>query len=98
MRGQPLVFDGLVIAATERDRVVALDPADGRVVWSTVIGEPLTDVQAVAGCGDIDPLGITGTPVIDTDSGTVYVVGETRVRGGVRTRASWLRRGCCRGG
>lgn len=84
VRGQPLVFDGLVIAATERDRVVALDPADGRVVWSTVIGEPLTDVQAVAGCGDIDPLGITGTPVIDTHSGTVYVVGETRVIGGVR--------------
>lgn len=84
VRGQPLVFGGLVIAATERDRVVALDPVDGHVVWSTVIGEPLTNVQAVAGCGDIDPLGITGTPVIDPHSDTVYVVGETRVSGGVR--------------
>lgn len=84
VRGQPLVFDGFVIAATERDRVVALDPKDGRVVWSTVIGEPLTDVEKVAGCGDIDPLGITGTPVIDTSSDTVYVVGEVRHSGGIR--------------
>ncbi|MGN6753178.1 MAG: outer membrane protein assembly factor BamB family protein, partial [Intrasporangium sp.] len=82
VRGQPLVFHGLVIAATEDDRVVALDPKDGRVVWSIVIGEPLTDVQQVAGCGDIDPLGITGTPVIDTRSGTVYVVGEIHGGGG----------------
>lgn len=84
VRGQPLVFHRLVIAATERDRVVALDPADGHVVWSTLVGEPLTDVQAVAGCGNIDPLGITGTPVIDTHSDTVYVVGETQDGGRVR--------------
>lgn len=82
VRGQPLVVDGLVIAATERDRVVALDPADGRVVWSTIIGEPLTDVRQVAGCGNIDPLGITGTPVIDSRSDTVYVVAEVGDGGG----------------
>jgi hypothetical protein len=40
------------------------------------IGAPLTDVDKVAGCGDIDPLGITSTPVIDAGSDTVYVVGE----------------------
>jgi polyvinyl alcohol dehydrogenase (cytochrome) len=74
--GQPLVADGKIIAATETNRVVALSPADGKVLWSASLGTPLTNVQSVAGCGNIDPLGITSTPVIDTASGTVYVVGE----------------------
>ena len=74
--GQPLVADGKIIAATENNRVVALNPADGQVLWSVSLGTPLTDVQTVAGCGNIDPLGITSTPVIDTATGIVYVVGE----------------------
>ncbi len=74
--GQPLVADGKIIAATETNRVVALNPADGQVLWSVSLGRPLTDVQKVAGCGNIDPLGITSTPVIDTATGIVYVVGE----------------------
>jgi polyvinyl alcohol dehydrogenase (cytochrome) len=74
--GQVLVAAGRVIAATETNRVVALDPSDGSVLWSTSLGPALTNVDSVAGCGDIDPLGITSTPVIDTNSGTVYVVGE----------------------
>jgi outer membrane protein assembly factor BamB len=74
--GQPLVAGGKVIAATETNRVVALSPADGKVLWSASLGSPLTNVQSVAGCGNVDPLGITSTPVIDTAAGTVYVVGE----------------------
>jgi hypothetical protein len=84
VRGQPLVVGGRVIAATERNRVVALDPRTGRVLWSTTIGRPLTHVGAVAGCGNIDPLGITSTPVIDTATGTIYVVGEVYDGGRVR--------------
>ena len=57
VRGQALVFAGRVVAATENNRVVALDPRNGAVLWSASLGPPLTDVQAVAGCGDIDPLG-----------------------------------------
>jgi polyvinyl alcohol dehydrogenase (cytochrome) len=74
--GQPLVADGKIIAATETNRVVALRPTDGKVLWSASLGTPLTNVKSVAGCGNIDPLGITSTPVIDTATGTVYVVGE----------------------
>lgn len=74
--GQPVVAGGHVIAATEGNRVVALDPATGRQVWAVTLGTPLTDVDAVAGCGNIDPLGITSTPVVDPATGTVYVVGE----------------------
>ncbi|WP_222431944.1 PQQ-binding-like beta-propeller repeat protein [Leekyejoonella antrihumi] len=76
VRGQPVVAGGRIIAATERNRVVALDPATGRVLWSRALGAPLTDVAQVVGCGNIDPLGITSTPVIDTVHGIVYVVAE----------------------
>src|SRR6266700_839643 len=73
--GQPLLVGTLVIAATEGDSVYALDQATGRVTWRTHVGTPvpLSDLP----CGNIDPLGITGTPVYDTGSGIVYAVAET---------------------
>lgn len=80
--GQPVVAGGRVIAVTETNRVVALDPTTGNVVWSGSLGTPLTDVGSVAGCGNIDPLGITSTPAVDTASATVYVVGEVSAGGG----------------
>jgi polyvinyl alcohol dehydrogenase (cytochrome) len=76
VRGQPLVADGRILAATENDRVVALDPGSGRVLWSTSLGRPLTDVADAVGCGNIDPLGVTSTPVVDPATGTLYVVAE----------------------
>jgi polyvinyl alcohol dehydrogenase (cytochrome) len=82
VHGQPLVADGRILAATEENRVVALDPRTGKVLWSASLGAPLSNVDAVAGCGDIDPLGITSTPVVDTTSGVVYVVGEVSTGGG----------------
>jgi outer membrane protein assembly factor BamB len=75
VRGQPLVARGRVVAATETNLVVALDPATGRVLWSVSLGPPLTGVAAAVGCGNIDPLGITSTPVVDPATGTVFVVG-----------------------
>jgi polyvinyl alcohol dehydrogenase (cytochrome) len=82
VHGQPVVADGRIFVATEGNRVVALDPRTGQVLWSVSLGAPLTNVGSVAGCGDIDPLGITSTPVVDTASGTVYVVGEISTGGG----------------
>lgn len=76
MYGQPLVFDGMVIVATEDDDVFSLTLSTGKVVWKRKLGDPLTGVASKVGCGDIDPLGITSTPVIDPDTGTVYVVAE----------------------
>src|SRR5271170_6419023 len=54
---------GLVIVATEDNAVVALDPVTGSTVWQSRLGPavPLSKLE----CGNIDPLGITGTPVID---------------------------------
>ena len=73
--GQPLLVGRLVIAATENDSIYALDASTGHVVWRTHVGTPVP-LSALA-CGDIDPLGITGTPVYDQGSGLVYAVAET---------------------
>ncbi len=73
--GQPLLVGTLVIAATENDSIYALDSATGQVAWRTHVGTPvpLADLP----CGDIDPLGITGTPAYDAGNGLVYAVAET---------------------
>ncbi|HWE54060.1 MAG TPA: PQQ-binding-like beta-propeller repeat protein [Acidimicrobiales bacterium] len=80
--GQPVVADGRVFVGTEDDDVYALDAHDGRVLWHATLGAPLRNVGANAGCGDIDPLGITSAPVVDTATGTVFVVGEISNGGG----------------
>ncbi|MBS2963606.1 PQQ-binding-like beta-propeller repeat protein [Actinocrinis puniceicyclus] len=76
--GQPLLLGGMVVAATENDSVYGLSPADGRVLWRTAIGRPQPLSQLP--CGDIDPLGITGTPAYDPVTGSLFVLGETEGR------------------
>jgi polyvinyl alcohol dehydrogenase (cytochrome) len=73
---QPLIAEGRVYAATEGDDVYALSASDGRLLWRTNLGAPLRNVADYAGCGDVDPLGITSTPVIDPATRTLYVVAE----------------------
>jgi outer membrane protein assembly factor BamB len=72
---QPLVVDGLLIVATESDRVMALTPSTGRVVWKTTVGSPVPLSRLP--CGNIDPSGVTGTPVYDATTDTVFAVAET---------------------
>lgn len=73
--GQPLVVGDMILAATENDSVYALDPATGKVRWRTHVGTP----QPLSGlpCGNIDPLGITGTMAYDQPTGRVFAVAET---------------------
>src|SRR3984885_189400 len=73
--GQPLVVGDTVIAATENDTVYALSESTGAVVWRHHLGTPVP--RSTLQCGDIDPLGITGTPVYDQGNGLVYAVAET---------------------
>ncbi len=73
--GQPLVVGGDVIAATENDSVYALNESTGAVVWRAHVGTPVP--LSSLPCGNIDPLGITGTPAYDQDDGLVYAVAET---------------------
>src|SRR5713101_2982488 len=71
---EPLVVAGQVIVATEHDTLYALDARTGQVHWHTTVGTPvpLSDLP----CGNIDPLGITGTPVYDPQTGLVFAVAE----------------------
>ena len=73
--GQPLVVGGEVIAATENDSIYALNRATGQAIWRTHVGTPVPR-QDLNGCGDIFPLGITGTPIYDASNGLVYAVAE----------------------
>lgn len=70
---EPLVYGGEVFVATENNSVYALNAQTGSVVWHTNLGEPVE--SNILPCGDIVPVtGITGTPVIDPSTGTLYVV------------------------
>jgi polyvinyl alcohol dehydrogenase (cytochrome) len=60
--GQPLVIGNVVIAATENDTMFGLARATGRVLWKTHVATPLP--LRSQPCGNIDPLGITSTPVL----------------------------------
>jgi len=73
--GQPLAIGGLVIAATEGDTVYGLDRATGQIRWHVHLGTPVP--LSALPCGDIDPLGITGTTVYDRATRMVYAVAET---------------------
>jgi len=70
--GQPLIAGPTVIAATEADSVYAFSAASGATRWRTNLGTPVRGGDLP--CGDIDPSGITSTPVIDMAAGTVWVV------------------------
>lgn len=62
---------GMVLVATEDNTVYALDGASGREVWKQFLGRPVS--RSSLSCGNINPLGVTGTPVIDPSSQTIYL-------------------------
>jgi len=70
--GEPLVSGGRVVVATEHDSVYSFDAAGGHAVWNMNLGDPVP--RSALACGNIDPTGITGTPVVDPGTGTIYVV------------------------
>ena len=71
---EPLVYGTMVIVATEGNTIYALDAATGNLLWSKNYGISVPGGEFP--CGNISPVGITGTPVIDPASGTLYAVGE----------------------
>jgi outer membrane protein assembly factor BamB len=72
--GEPLVVGQRALVATEHDSLYALELRTGKVQWSTSVGEPVP--LSTLPCGNIDPLGITGTPVYDPATGLVFAVAE----------------------
>src|SRR5712691_3473893 len=72
---QPLYIEGgtngpMIIAVTESNNVYALDATTGLPIWSrTDIGPAVTSGLP---CGNINPAGITGTPVVDLTSRRLF--------------------------
>ena len=69
----PIVARGLTIVVTENDTAYAFGPSN-RLVWKHHLGTPAPQSQLP--CGDIFPLGITGTPVYSARTGLVYFAAE----------------------
>ena len=73
-----------VFVATEKDSVYAFDAdsASCQILWQkslTGTGETWVLSADESGCGDLAPnIGITGTPVIDPSTNTLYVVAKTK--------------------
>lgn len=98
---EPLYVPGLTIhgavhnvafVETENDSVYAFD-ADARnagaPLWQTsfLVNGATTVSSGDVGCDDISPqYGITGTPVIDASSNTMYVVANTKENGNILYR------------
>jgi outer membrane protein assembly factor BamB len=82
---QPLYLDNgpggraTIIAVTESNNVYALDALDGSIIWERNVGDPL---QAFGPCVILDPLGITGTPVVDLASRSLLLAAMTTPDGG----------------
>lgn len=69
----PIAASGVIVVATENDSVYGFD-AQGAQLWHVSVGTPSPAYERA--CGNIDPLGITGTPVYSAQTGDVYLVAE----------------------
>ena len=70
---QPLYIEGspsgpMIIAVTESNNVHALNATTGTVIWQRHLGTAVTSLP----CANINPVGITGTPVVDLASRSLF--------------------------
>ncbi|MFZ1217732.1 MAG: plastocyanin/azurin family copper-binding protein, partial [Chthoniobacterales bacterium] len=80
---QPLYIEGgpsgpVVIAVTESNNVYALNAITGAIVWQRNLG---TAVTSGLPCGNINPLGITATPIVDLASRSLFLNAELQTGG-----------------
>ncbi len=85
VQGRPVVVGNVVVVATENDSLYGLALGDGHLLWGPRhVGRPVplatvtSLAPAAAGCGDLDPLGITSAPAVDTSTNPprVFAVAE----------------------
>lgn len=69
----PIVVRGVTIVATENNTVYALS-SSYHLLWKRHLGAPSQASQRP--CGNISPLGITGTPVYEARYNSIYVAPE----------------------
>jgi outer membrane protein assembly factor BamB len=74
---QPLYIEGgpsgkaMIIVATESNNVYALNALDGNIIWWRNVGDPVSADDLI--CTSFDPLGITGTPIVDLASRALFL-------------------------
>jgi len=94
VQAQPLYMSGLTIngavhnvlfVATQHDSVYAIDADTGALFWQVSFINPAAGINTVPmnvqGCGNVtkfNEVGILSTPVIDSSTGTLYVVAKTQ--------------------
>lgn len=66
----PGADSAMLLVATEDDIVQAFDARTGKEIWRRSVGRPVP--ASSLPCGNINPLGITGTPVIDPATQAIY--------------------------
>src|SRR5213593_3506409 len=73
---QPLYIENgpggkaMIIVATESNNVYALDAGNGTIIWQKNVGEPVSADDLL--CTKLDPMGITGTPIVDLASRALF--------------------------
>ena len=73
---------GRLIVATEQNFVYALDASTGKQIWAKSLGAPVP--LSKLPCGNINPMGVTGTPVIDPVAAIVYLEAFVETASGPR--------------
>jgi outer membrane protein assembly factor BamB len=82
---QPLYLAGngtvpdLVIVGTTQNHIIAFNAGTGAKVWDQTLGMPVPRANLSSlksGCGNVDYLGINGTPIIDAATRTIYLSSE----------------------
>lgn len=83
---QPLYIEGgpggkaMIIAVTQSNNVYALDAATGKIIWQRNVAPPVSSSSLP--CGNINPLGITGTPIVDLPTRALLFDAMTTPDGG----------------
>ena len=77
----PIVAEGTVVVATENNTLYGFTRS-GTLKWQHHDAPPVP--LSKLPCGNIDPLGITGTPVYDATTHRVYAVTTTASRSGIK--------------
>lgn len=72
----------MLLTASENNVVQAFDAATGKELWRRSVGRPVP--RSALPCGNINPLGVTGTPAIDPDTQAIYFDAAVDETGGPR--------------
>ena len=70
---------GTLLVATEDNIVHAIDAVSGQEIWQRSLGKPVPSSSLP--CGNISPLGVTATPVIDVSTEAIYLNAAVETHG-----------------